>query len=139
MSKLFILLFLPISMACTGFGGPQEGEHYQVVSADSYSEFVNNDDIQLIDVRTAEEYASGRLPGAKNYDYLKGEVESLITELDKSKPVYVYCRSGKRSAASAQILIEAGFESVIDLNGGFLAWSQAKLPIELNNSECLNC
>lgn len=48
--------------------------------------------------------------------------ESEIQKLDKSKPVYVYCRSGMRSQKAAQKMIELGFTQVIDLEGGYLSW-----------------
>jgi len=48
-------------------------------------------------------------------------------KLDKSKPVYLYCRSGNRSKKSADILIELGFSKVYDLNGGFIEWNLNEL------------
>lgn len=72
---------------------------------------------QLIDVRTAEEYAAGHLPGSVNID-----VNSLEAQLDESFPamdeIYlVYCRSGRRSAIAAGILKERGCALVFDLGG----------------------
>jgi rhodanese-related sulfurtransferase len=48
--------------------------------------------------------------------------ESEIQKLDKTQPVYVYCRSGARSQKAAEKMVEMGFTQVIDLEGGYLSW-----------------
>ena len=80
---------------------------------------------QLVDVRTPAEYQQGHLPQAINMDYRNEAFAKEINNLDKSKPVYVYCLSGGRSAAAAQKLVEQGFEEVYDMQGGYLKWSAA--------------
>lgn len=82
----------------------------------------------LLDVRTPEEYAEGHLADAKLINYYADDFKSQLALLDKTKPVFVYCRSGKRSGASAELLIELGFKEVYDLQGGFMAWSENKYP-----------
>jgi rhodanese-related sulfurtransferase len=133
LNRIFVLMIMGFSIPFLACGsGPGTGENYEVVSADQFSESISGEEVQLIDVRTADEYNAGYIEGALNYDYLSGEVDLLINELDKSKPVFVYCRSGKRSASSAQILLDAGFEKVIDLKGGFLSWADAGLPVAMD-------
>ena len=83
----------------------------------------------VLDVRTPEEYAEGHLTGAKLINYYDDTFKNQLSLLDKSKPVFVYCRSGKRSGASAQLLIELGFKEVYDLQGGFTAWAEGKYPL----------
>ena len=87
-------------------------------------------DAQLVDVRTPAEYAEGHIPGAANIDW-RGEdfLAQAEEQLDKSLPVMVYCRSGKRSAAAAALL-DASFYSTYNLRGGFLAWSNAGKKID---------
>ncbi len=82
---------------------------------------------QLIDVRTAEEFASGHIPGALNIPVQ--ELEQRLSEVETGQPVVLYCRSGNRSAQAAQILGDAGYGQVYDL-GGIAAWQQAGLPID---------
>jgi phage shock protein E len=82
---------------------------------------------QLIDVRTAEEFASGHIPGALNIPVQ--ELEQRLGEVASDQPVVLYCRSGNRSAQAAQILGDAGYGQIYDL-GGIAAWQQAGLPIE---------
>jgi rhodanese-related sulfurtransferase len=80
----------------------------------------------LLDVRTAEEFASGYIPGAVNIS-----VETLASRLDEipsDTPVVVYCRSGNRSATAARILVDAGFGPVYDL-GGIQTWIAQGLPV----------
>lgn len=85
---------------------------------------------QLVDVRTFEEFTGGHIPGATNIDFYDPAFRARIGKLDPAQPVYVYCKSGGRSAKAAQIFRELGFTQVIDLDGGFTAWQQGGLPVE---------
>ena len=78
--------------------------------------------IQLIDVRTPEENEEGTIQGAENMNCLDDDFMEKVAQLDKSKPVYLFCKRGGRSAKSAQRLAEAGFTKVYDLQGGITAW-----------------
>ncbi len=95
-----------------------------------FAKFITNENVQLVDVRTPEEYAEGHLKGAKNINVFdQNFVEEATNDLDKSRPVAVYCRSGKRSADAAQKLSEKGFQ-VANLEGGIIAWAAKDQPIE---------
>jgi len=88
-------------------------------------------EVQLLDVRTQEEFEEGHLKGALRADVNnEAEFEKVIGQLDKEKPVYVYCRSGKRSSEAAEILKGKGFIQVVDLDGGILAWEEEGKPVE---------
>ena len=86
--------------------------------------------IQLVDVRTPNEYKSGHITGAININYYDQDFSTQIAALDKSKPIYVYCRSGVRSKYSSEILKKLGFKKIYNLKGGILNWSTNKLPLE---------
>lgn len=73
----------------------------------------------LLDVRSPEEFASGRLPDAVNIPV--EELKSRLGELEAKRPIVVYCRSGRRSAKAAELLKSAGFQQVHDL-GPMSAW-----------------
>lgn len=89
------------------------------------------DGIQLLDVRTQEEWDEGHLKGAKRVDFTaEGFLEKAKAALDPKKPVLVYCRSGGRSAKATQALREAGFATVHDMDGGITAWQKAGKPVE---------
>ncbi len=83
-------------------------------------------DLVILDVRTPEEVAQGHIDKAKNIDYKADSFESIINELDKNQKYLVYCRSGRRSAAAAEIMTKAGFTDVTNMKGGYLAWSDAE-------------
>ncbi|HMR15026.1 MAG TPA: rhodanese-like domain-containing protein, partial [Mariniflexile sp.] len=78
--------------------------------------------VQLVDVRTPEEYNEAHIENAINIDVNGNNFTNEIAKLDKSKPVYIYCRSGGRSANAANIMQQEGFKTVNDLDGGFLNW-----------------
>lgn len=87
-------------------------------------------DIQLLDVRTAEEFNEGHVAGAMNVSVTDEGFEEGVVSLNKEKPIYVYCRSGKRSAKAAEILSELGFKVIYDVEGGITAWRNAGFPTE---------
>ena len=77
---------------------------------------------QILDVRRPDEVASGALPSAINIPL--EELYARLIALDKEAPVYVYCRSGYRSAVAASILKQQGFESVVNIKKGYQGLSQ---------------
>ena len=81
-------------------------------------------DPQLVDVRTPAEYAEDRLPGAILINVREATFDSQIQQLDKSRPVFVYCRSGKRSLQAAKVLEKNHFKVVYNLKGGIIAWKE---------------
>lgn len=87
-------------------------------------ELIQMQEVQIIDVRSQAEYQSGHLFDAKNIDVNSPEFEALIENLDKSKPVCVYCKSGGRSTKAAKILEQKGFKKVYDLKGGIVKWQK---------------
>ena len=74
----------------------------------------------LVDVRTPAEVAEGMAPGAINIPLQ--EIEQRLSEFPKDKDLLIYCRSGKRSMAASNFLIENGYEKVFNVVGGFLAF-----------------
>jgi rhodanese-related sulfurtransferase len=95
----------------------------QVLRVSEYKEAIANNHVQLVDVRTAKEYLAGHINRAVNIDYFENDTfAGAFGKLDMSKPVYIYCRSGKRSKKSSEKLIKMGFEEIYDLEGGYLAW-----------------
>ncbi len=81
----------------------------------------------FIDVRTPAEYAEGHVQGAKLIPVQ--ELEQRLAEVPKEKRVYLYCRSGKRSAAAAKILVKSGFTNIENIEGGIEAWRSAGYPV----------
>ena len=81
-------------------------------------------DIQLVDVRTEKEFNEQHIEQAININIEDVDFEKNIQALDKTKPVYLYCRSGKRSNKAAQKMSSMGFKKIYDLNGGILSWNE---------------
>lgn len=78
-------------------------------------EYYNNPGALLLDVREADEYAEGHIPGAKNVRLQA--LRDVSEEIDPDTPLYVYCRSGVRSFKAATVLRGVGFTNVTDLGG----------------------
>jgi rhodanese-related sulfurtransferase len=81
----------------------------------------------LLDVRTSEEFQSGKIAGAKNIDLQSMQLR--LAELPKDRPIVIYCRSGNRSRTAAELLARAGFTQIYDL-GGLMQWRMAGLPLK---------
>ncbi|MBR4810785.1 MAG: MBL fold metallo-hydrolase [Bacteroidaceae bacterium] len=81
--------------------------------------------IVTIDVRTADEFAAGHLYHAINIDWQKeGFMDEITNNFNKDITLAIYCRSGRRSAAAAQALSDAGYK-VLNMTGGYTAWAEA--------------
>lgn len=105
-------------------------EAIQLITATEMKEISKIEGIQLVDVRTPNEYKEGHLPNALNIDFLDKNFEINIQQLDKTKPVIVYCQRGGRSAKCATKLIANGFVKIYDLDRGFSKWKSSGLEIE---------
>jgi hydroxyacylglutathione hydrolase len=106
------------------------GLPFATVPQMSVHEVRTADHLQLLDVRSPHEYASGHIPGAKHLfvpDLLDGKVAQL---LDATKPTVTYCAGGYRASVAASILQSRGFKDVRTMPGSFSAWKKAGCPIE---------
>lgn len=121
MKKLLLLAGLMIAlMSYSCKSAPKEG--IELVTPQEMQELAQMEDVQLVDVRTPGEYEEAYIDGFQNIDYLSDTFSADIEKLDKSKPVIVYCKSGRRSANCAEELKEKGFVKVYDLDGGIEKW-----------------
>ena len=88
-----------------------------------WSQFLQDANGVIVDVRTEDEFNDGFIPGAINIDIYKGQgFIYRVEELDKTKNYYVYCRSGMRSAKACEIMNQLGFENAYNLTGGIIEW-----------------
>jgi rhodanese-related sulfurtransferase len=88
--------------------------------------------LQLIDVRTPQEFEKNHIKGAINIDVRNQEFRTEIEKLDKTKPVFVYCIKGIRSKSACYIFNEAGFKTIYHFEGGLNAWIEAKKEVVSN-------
>ena len=100
---------------------------FRSVDAEQFAREIEREEVQLVDVRTAEEFAEGHIPGAVNMDVNGVAFEAQIATLDTERPVALYCRSGRRSKVADEKVAKAGFE-VVELDGGILSWTGDKEP-----------
>lgn len=115
----FLVLVAVMTISCQSQSHPK----IKVLEVADYKQEINKESVQLIDVRTPSEFNSGAIENAININVSDASFDEQIQKLDKSKPVYVYCRSGARSQTAAHRMVGLGFEQVIDLEGGYLSWN----------------
>jgi thioredoxin 1 len=94
-----------------------------------FSKGMEKDNAQVIDVRTPEEYAEKHLLKSENININDGSFEKRMGELDKDKPLYLYCLSGNRSNRAGNWAVKNGFKEVYNLEGGINAWMGDKLAV----------
>ena len=96
---------------------------YKDLTVNEFETMLTQDQtVQLVDVRTPEEFAENHLPGALNIDWRGEGFAEKAQKLSKARPVMVYCRSGRRSAEAAATLDRIGFKTY-NMKGGILAWT----------------
>lgn len=101
----------------------QELSGIQRISKTAFKSYLDShSEALLIDVRTPQEFASGNIEGAININFNDAEFEENIKALDKNVPVLIYCKSGGRSARALKIFEANGFNTVLELNGGYSNW-----------------
>lgn len=119
MKMNFLLLFIFISLFCC----KNQGKGIDSITVTQlHSQIEKNKDIQLLDVRTSKEWEAGIIENSMKIDVTGTDFEHrAIQQLDKAKPVYIYCRSGGRSLIASKLLKEKGFK-VYNVEGGYRAW-----------------
>ncbi|MCX2746065.1 rhodanese-like domain-containing protein [Mangrovivirga sp. M17] len=125
---VLVLILVVITLNSCGGQTSEEGD-YSKVSPEKFKELVSKEDVQLVDVRTMEEYRNGHIKGAILADYLSGEFSDYKPKLDRQKTVYVYCAVGGRSKRAAEDLERSGY-TVVELEGGIRNWTSKGLELE---------
>ena len=118
------MILLLLTASCTmKFSKETYGEGKILsVTASVFADSIDKPGVQLVDVRTPDEFAAGNIPGSVNIDVLTGHFgETAATMLDKAYTVAVYCRSGNRSKNAAKTLSMMGY-NVVELDGGYNDW-----------------
>ena len=118
------MILLLLTASCTmKFSKETSGEGKILsVTASVFADSIDNPGVQLVDVRTPDEFAAGNIPGSVNIDVQTGHFgETAATMLDKAYTVAVYCRSGNRSKNAAKTLSMMGY-NVVELDGGYNDW-----------------
>jgi thioredoxin len=124
LKKITIAIAVLILTSCNG----QTQKNISLIDPVSFSkEIQSTAEAQILDVRTPEEYATDHIQNAQNVNWLSADFVTNTTKYNKSKPVFVYCKSGGRSHKAAEKLAELGFTQIIEMEGGILKWEAAGL------------
>jgi len=105
------------------------------LNPDDFERGIGHANVQVIDVRTPEEYKEKHIAGAVNINVNGPDFEKQLNSLDKSKPVYVYCLAGSRSKKAAEIAAKDGFADVNNLETGINGWMGANKPVTTSTGE----
>lgn len=118
--SLFIILITSFTiLSCHG----QTSKNIVNIDPEAFSNKIKETpNAQIIDVRTPQEFASGHIDNALNINWLGDDFVVNAKKLDKTKPVFVYCKTSNRSPKAAAKLEELGFKSIYNLQGGLLKW-----------------
>lgn len=105
------------------------------VAADEFEKLIaQTTNAKLVDVRTPDEYTGGHIANAININVNDNDFKQKIAGLDKTKPVFVYCLAGSRSADAADYMRSQGFVTVYELKGGVLKWQAAGKSLETGSA-----
>ena len=129
-STLKYILIFSIIFSCSLINN----ESINQMNSDELIEFIELNDAILVDVRTEDEYNSGYIESSLNIDYFSNEFSVNADKLDKTIPIILYCRSGKRSSMSANKISKLGFKEIYNLEGGILEWIEEGNAIVFNDT-----
>ena len=128
--KRIIFFSLLLVYSCQIF----ESTEISVISDAQFTEIQDTDYI-LVDVRTAEEYESGHIQDAVNFDFYSESFQNDILTLDKSSSIILYCRTQNRSIKTANYLKENGYKEISVIGGGITSWVKNGNDLVYNFSE----
>jgi thioredoxin len=116
-----LLTFLSfVIVSCNG----QSVKNIKIIDPVSFKkEISTTPNAQILDVRTAEEFTVEHLQNAENVNWQSPDFSTNTTKYDKSKPIFLYCKSGRRSHQAAEKLAELGFTNIIEMEGGIINWA----------------
>lgn len=127
MNKIFYIFVLWLGLQASW------AQKIMKVNVVAFEKQLQNQGVQLVDVRTPEEYADEHISKSININWLGDNFDGQVLRLNKNKAVLVYCKMGGRSAQAAQRLAALGFKKIVDLEGGIMAWKAAgKLKTQHN-------
>jgi len=127
-----VSLLLAAALTLGACGGTATAETLETIAVGEIQDLVAAppEGLVVLDIRTAEEFATGHLENAINIDYYAADFEDQLSQLDLDVPYVMYCNSGNRSSNALALMDSLGFTEVYELDGGIQAWYGASLPVE---------
>jgi rhodanese-related sulfurtransferase len=127
--RLFATLFLLMPLFAVQ-ADEVISEHIDIHQfANLIAENSDNPDIEIIDVRTPEEFHAGHIENAVVIDFYGKDFVNKLEQLDKNKTYLLYCRSGNRSGQTLKLMRNLGFKATYNMKGGMKKWVPANLPV----------
>ena len=120
MRHIYILLLSIFLCSCT--------EQFKYISIEEFNGF-SDDEFELLDVRTLEEFQSGHILGAINIDFFSADFIDKIKEFDTNLNLILYCRTDNRSSKSAKILADNNYKNIYVIKGGIEEWISQGNPV----------
>lgn len=112
-----------------------QSEKISLISPEELDKLMqSNSEIQLLDVRTVEEVTEGKISGSVNISFYEDDFAEMVKALDTTKPVYIYCEAGGRSADAAKVVVKL-FPHIYDLEGGITSWIEKDFTVEKEVTE----
>lgn len=128
--KIFLSFLCLLFISCKG----QQKEIKKIEPKEFSEKLQSEKQPQLIDVRTPKEFSDQHLDNAININWNGDDFDKKVAELDKSKPVFVYCLSGGRSSKASGKLAELGFKEIYEMDGGIVKWNASGLAEKSNET-----
>ena len=126
---------MAMTLCTTQVSGCSNNDNVTSISAAEFEKEIKTNSVQLLDVRTQQEFTEGHIDGAINIDVRSDDFQRIAEkELSKDSTVFVYCRSGKRSLDAADRLTKLGYK-VVNLKGGIIEWKDNGLTITIEEKQ----
>jgi rhodanese-related sulfurtransferase len=133
MKSFMLFCFSILTIACSS---NESNSQTGVLTTTAFQQKLSLPNIQILDVRTAEEYQSGHIKNALQADWLdRSQFADRIQYLNKNIPTLVYCASGVRSGQAMKAMADQGFKEVYNMSGGMSAWKSEGKPFEASTTK----
>ncbi len=131
-AALGAVLVLVLAACGGGNATAGDGQTFETIPPTKAAALIEDapEGLVVLDVRTAQEFAEGHLPGAVNVDFYASDFAEQLDRLQKDVPYVLYCRSGNRSGQTMPIMEQLGFREVHEIDGGIISWYAEGLPLE---------
>ncbi len=124
-----LLLVLSFSLVVFNCKQAKVESSVELITVEEMDSLLKVGEVKLIDIRTPEEYNGGYIEGAINIDFSDKNFENLISKVDRTKPIAIYCGRGGRSDRCSAYMKKAGFVKIYDLDGGITEWKFKGNPV----------